>query len=119
MSISKWVKVEKPHHEETKRVVGLFIRKTFEFVRMFSDVLNDDDVEHKSNEGEIVFEIKPNARLNAKPAIRTTHSSRALKRLHERMTKAEELALSRCEETETIDNIETHVVRYQQQQQQQ
>jgi hypothetical protein len=35
------------------------------------------------------------------------------------MTKAEELALSRCEETETIDNIETHVVRYQQQQQQQ
>jgi len=119
VSISKWVKVEKPHHEETKRVVGLFTRKTFEFVGMFSDVLNDDDVEHKSDDGEIVFEIKPNARLNAKPAIRTTRSSRALKRLHERMTKAEELALSRWEETETIDNIETHVVRYQQQQQQQ
>ena len=35
-------------------------------------------------------------------------------RLLERVTKGEKLTLSSCEESETIDNIETHVVRYQQ-----
>ena len=107
-SIPKWVKV-KNLEQETKRVGGLFVCKTFEFMRMFSDFLNDDD-----DDEEIVFEIKPNARLNSSPTISTTRSSRALQRLLERVTKGEKLTLSSCEESETIDNIETHVVRYQQ-----
>jgi mono-ADP-ribosyltransferase sirtuin 6 len=107
-SIPKWVKV-KNLEQETKRVGGLFVCKTFEFMRMFSDFLNDDD-----DDEEIVFEIKPNARLNSSPTISTTRSSRALQRLLERVTKGEKLTLSICEESETIDNIETHVVRYQQ-----
>ena len=75
---------------------------------MFSDFLNDDD-----DDEEIVFETKPNAR-----SFQSNHLDDALvssfARLLERVTKGEKLTLSSCEEPETIDNIETHVVRYQQ-----
>ena len=82
-------------------------------MRMLTDFLNSqEDVEN--NPDEIVFEVKPNARLNSKLNITMTRSVRALqRRLCERVVKGEKPFLSSYVESETIDNIETHVVYYQ------
>ena len=110
VSFQKWYKIE--NEEETKRVEGLFISKKFGFMRMLTDFLNSqEDVEN--NPDEIVFEVKPNARLNSKPNITMTRSVRALKRRLRERVKGERPFLSSYVESETIDNIETHVVYYQ------
>ena len=71
VSFQNWAKIE--NEEETKRVEGLFISKKFGFMRMLTDFLNSqEDVEN--NPDEIVFEVKPNARLNSKPNITMTRS---------------------------------------------
>ena len=82
-------------------------------MRMLTDFLNSqEDVEN--NPDEIVFEVKPNARLNSKLNITMPRSVRALqRRLRERVVKGEKPFLSSYVESETIDNIETHVVYYQ------
>ena len=111
VSFQNWAKIE--NEEETKRVEGLFISKKFGFMRMLTDFLNSqEDVEN--NPDEIVFEVKPNARLNSKLNITMTRSVRALqRRLRERVVKGEKPFLSSYVESETIDNIEPHVVYYQ------
>ena len=110
VSFQNWAKIE--NEEETKRVEGLFISKKFGFMRMLTDFLNSqEDVEN--NPDEIVFEVKPNARLNSKPNITMTRSVRALQRRLRERVKGERPFLSSYVESETIDNIETHVVYYQ------
>ena len=72
VSFQNWAK-NRERRGKRKRVEGLFISKKFGFMRMLTDFLNSqEDVEN--NPDEIVFEVKPNARLNSKPNITMTRS---------------------------------------------